>query len=48
MEIESCRILGNIECKTNEQSIEHGIKTWKPSNCLCKLYKLFILNVGFH
>ena len=31
----------------NIDTYKKAIKTWKPSQCFCRLYKVYALNTGF-
>ena len=37
----------NLRQSTSLNSFKQGIKKWNPSNCPCRLCKIYIQNVGF-
>ena len=54
--VESISILGtiiwtlvpeNLTQSMSLKSFKQGIKKWNPSNCPCRLCKMYVQNVGF-
>ena len=37
----------NINDSENLNIFKSNIKSWKPENCPCRLYRLYIGNIGF-
>ena len=37
----------NLRQTASLNSFKHGIKKWNPSNCPCRLCKIYVQNVGF-